>query len=181
MPKRTDIKTILIIGAGPIVIGQACEFDYSGAQACQALREEGYRVVLVNSNPATIMTDPNYADATYIEPIHWRVIESIILKEKPDAILPTMGGQTALNCALDLATRGILDKYGVQLIGATREAIDKAEDREKFRIAMRKIGLDTARAAIAHSLEEAKQVQAQVGYPTIIRPSFTLGGSGGGR
>jgi carbamoyl-phosphate synthase large subunit len=180
MPKRTDIKTILIIGAGPIVIGQACEFDYSGAQACQALREEGYRVVLVNSNPATIMTDPNYADATYIEPIDWRVIESIIIKEKPDALLPTMGGQTALNCALDLASRGVLEKYGVQLIGASREAIDKAEDREKFRIAMRKIGLETARAAIAHSLEEAKQVQVQMGYPTIIRPSFTLGGSGGG-
>lgn len=180
MPKRTDIKTILIIGAGPIVIGQACEFDYSGAQACQALREEGYRVVLVNSNPATIMTDPAYADATYIEPIDWRVIESIIIKEKPDAILPTMGGQTALNCALDLASRGILEKYGVTLIGASREAIDKAEDREKFRVAMKKIGLETARAAIAHSLEEAKQVQVQLGYPTIIRPSFTLGGSGGG-
>jgi carbamoyl-phosphate synthase large subunit len=180
MPKRTDIKTILIIGAGPIVIGQACEFDYSGAQACQALREEGYRVVLVNSNPATIMTDPNYADATYIEPIDWRVIEQIIIKEKPDAILPTMGGQTALNCALELAEHGILEKYNVQLIGASREAIDKAEDREKFRIAMKKIGLETAQAAIAHNLEEAKQIQAQLGYPTIIRPSFTLGGSGGG-
>lgn len=180
MPKRTDIKTILIIGAGPIVIGQACEFDYSGAQACQALREEGYRVVLVNSNPATIMTDPDYADATYVEPINWRVIESIIAKEKPDAILPTMGGQTALNCALDLASQGVLEKYGVELIGASRDAIDKAEDREKFRVAMKNIGLETARAAIAHSLEEAKQVQAQLGYPTIIRPSFTLGGSGGG-
>jgi carbamoyl-phosphate synthase large subunit len=180
MPKRTDIKTILIIGAGPIVIGQACEFDYSGAQACAALREEGYKVVLVNSNPATIMTDPEYADVTYIEPIHWSVVEKIIAKEKPDALLPTMGGQTALNCALDLAKKGILEKYNVELIGASREAIDKAEDREQFRVAMQKIGLSVPRSAVAHSMEEAKQVQAQLGYPTIIRPSFTMGGSGGG-
>ncbi len=180
MPKRTDIHSILIIGAGPIVIGQACEFDYSGAQACKALREEGYRVVLVNSNPATIMTDPGMADATYIEPIHWETVERIIEKEKPDAILPTMGGQTALNCALDLAHHGVLDKYGVELIGATKEAIDKAEDREKFRTAMRKIGLDMPRSAMAHSMEEAMQVQAEIGFPSIIRPSFTMGGSGGG-
>ncbi len=180
MPKRSDIKTILIIGAGPIVIGQACEFDYSGAQACAALREEGYKVVLVNSNPATIMTDPEYADVTYIEPIHWRVLEKIIAKEKPDALLPTMGGQTALNCALDLAKKGILEKYNVELIGASREAIDKAEDREKFRVAMQKIGLNTPKSAVAHSMEESKQVQAQLGYPTIIRPSFTMGGTGGG-
>ncbi len=180
MPKRTDIHSILIIGAGPIVIGQACEFDYSGAQACKALREEGYRVVLVNSNPATIMTDPNMADATYIEPIHWQTVERIIEREKPDAILPTMGGQTALNCALDLAHHGVLEKYSVELIGATREAIDKAEDREKFRDAMRKIGLDMPRSAIAHSMEEATQVQAEIGFPAIIRPSFTMGGSGGG-
>ncbi|MDD5405201.1 MAG: carbamoyl-phosphate synthase large subunit [Sulfuricella sp.] len=180
MPKRTDIKSILIIGAGPIVIGQACEFDYSGAQACKALREEGYRVILVNSNPATIMTDPEMADATYIEPITWQVVEKIIEKERPDALLPTMGGQTALNCALDLARHGVLEKFGVQMIGATKEAIDKAEDREKFKKAMEKIGLACPRAAIAHSLEEAFQVQAMVGYPTIIRPSFTMGGSGGG-
>ncbi len=180
MPKRTDIRSILIIGAGPIVIGQACEFDYSGAQACQALKEEGYRVILVNSNPATIMTDPDYADVTYIEPINWEVLTSIIAKEKPDAILPTMGGQTALNTALDLAKHGILEKYKVELIGATREAIDKAEDREKFRLSMHKIGLATPLSAIAHSMEEALQVQAPLGYPTIIRPSFTLGGTGGG-
>jgi carbamoyl-phosphate synthase large subunit len=180
MPKRTDIKSILIIGAGPIVIGQACEFDYSGAQACKALREEGYRVILVNSNPATIMTDPGMADATYIEPITWQVVEKIIEKERPDVLLPTMGGQTALNCALDLAKHGVLEKYSVEMIGATREAIDKAEDREKFKKAMEKIGLACPRAAIAHSLEEAFQVQAMVGYPTIIRPSFTMGGSGGG-
>ncbi len=180
MPKRTDIKSILIIGAGPIVIGQACEFDYSGAQACKALREEGYRVILVNSNPATIMTDPGMADATYIEPITWQVVEKIIEKERPDVLLPTMGGQTALNCALDLARHGVLEKYSVEMIGATREAIDKAEDREKFKKAMEKIGLACPRAAIAHSLEEAFQVQAMVGYPTIIRPSFTMGGSGGG-
>jgi carbamoyl-phosphate synthase large subunit len=180
MPKRTDIQSILIIGAGPIVIGQACEFDYSGAQACKALREEGYKVVLVNSNPATIMTDPGTADVTYIEPITWQVVEKIIEKERPDALLPTMGGQTALNCALDLAREGVLDKYGVELIGASREAIDKAEDREKFKQAMTRIGLGSARSGIAHSLEEAMQVQAAIGFPAIIRPSFTLGGSGGG-
>ena len=180
MPKRTDIKSILIIGAGPIVIGQACEFDYSGAQACKALREEGYKVILVNSNPATIMTDPEMADVTYIEPITWQVVEKIIAAERPDVLLPTMGGQTALNCALDLARHGVLEKYGVEMIGATKEAIDKAEDREKFKKAMEKIGLACPRAAIAHSLEEALQVQAMVGYPTIIRPSFTMGGSGGG-
>ena len=180
MPKRTDIKTILLIGAGPIVIGQACEFDYSGAQACKALREEGYRVVLVNSNPATIMTDPGMADATYIEPITWQMVEKIIAIEKPDALLPTMGGQTALNCALDLAKHGVQEKYGVEMIGASKEAIDKAEDREKFKKAMAKIGLDSPRSALAHSMEEALQVQAMVGYPTIIRPSFTLGGTGGG-
>ena len=180
MPKRTDIHSILIIGAGPIVIGQACEFDYSGAQACKALREEGYRVVLVNSNPATIMTDPEMADATYIEPITWTALERIIDRERPDALLPTMGGQTALNTALDLVRHGVLAKYGVELIGASREAIDKAEDRDLFRQAMRRIGLDMPRSAIAHSLEEAIQVQAPVGFPAIIRPSFTLGGSGGG-
>jgi carbamoyl-phosphate synthase large subunit len=180
MPKRTDIKTILIIGAGPIVIGQACEFDYSGAQACKALREEGYRVVLVNSNPATIMTDPETADVTYIEPITWQVVAKIIDKERPDALLPTMGGQTALNCALDLDREGVLAEYGVELIGASREAIDKAEDRQKFKAAMEKIGLGSARSAIAHSMEEALQVQAAIGFPAIIRPSFTLGGTGGG-
>ena len=180
MPKRTDIKSILIIGAGPIVIGQACEFDYSGAQACKALREEGYRVILVNSNPATIMTDPEMADATYIEPINWRMVERIIAAERPDALLPTMGGQTALNCALDLAHHGVLEKYGVEMIGARREAIDKAEDREKFKKAMERIGLASPRSALAHSMEEALQVQAMVGFPTIIRPSFTLGGTGGG-
>jgi len=180
MPKRTDLQSILIIGAGPIVIGQACEFDYSGAQACKALREEGYRVVLVNSNPATIMTDPDTADAVYIEPINWWTIERIIEKERPDAVLPTMGGQTALNCALDLVREGVLEKFGVELIGASRKAIDKAEDRDLFRRSMRKIGLDMPRSAIAHSLEEAHQVQAPIGYPVIIRPSFTLGGSGGG-
>ena len=180
MPKRTDLESILIIGAGPIVIGQACEFDYSGAQACKALREEGYRVILVNSNPATIMTDPEMADATYIEPVHWKHVENIIAKERPDAILPTMGGQTGLNCALDLAREGILEKYDVELIGATKEAIDKAEDRQQFDVAMKSIGLETPRSAIAHSLEEAKQVQAQLGFPCVIRPSFTLGGSGGG-
>jgi carbamoyl-phosphate synthase large subunit len=180
MPKRTDIKSILIIGAGPIVIGQACEFDYSGAQACKALREEGYRVILVNSNPATIMTDPETADAIYIEPIQWRIVEQIIAQERPDALLPTMGGQTALNCALDLAREGVLEKYGVEMIGASREAIDMAEDREKFRDAMTEIGLESPRADIAHSLEEALQKQAAIGFPTIIRPSFTMGGSGGG-
>jgi carbamoyl-phosphate synthase large subunit len=180
MPKRTDIHSILIIGAGPIVIGQACEFDYSGAQACKALREEGYRVILVNSNPATIMTDPEMADATYIEPVTWRAVAAIIEQERPDALLPTMGGQTALNCALDLVREGVLAEYGVELIGASREAIDKAEDRDLFRKAMRKIGLDMPRSAIAHSLEEAIQVQAPIGFPCIIRPSFTMGGSGGG-
>ena len=180
MPKRTDLKTILIIGAGPIVIGQACEFDYSGAQACKALRDEGYRVVLVNSNPATIMTDPEMADVTYIEPVTWQVVESIIAKERPDALLPTMGGQTALNCALDLAKHGVLEKYGVELIGAKKEAIDKAEDREKFKKAMTRIGLGSARSTMAHSMEEALQVQAAIGYPVVIRPSFTLGGAGGG-
>ena len=187
MPKRTDLKTILIIGAGPIVIGQACEFDYSGAQACKALRDEGYRVVLVNSNPATIMTDPEMADATYIEPITWEVVEKIIEKEQPDAILPTMGGQTALNCALDLHRHGVLDKHGVQLIGASPEAIDKAEDRMKFKDAMTKIGLGSALSGIAHSMEEATAVHAMIaqtnnnsGYPVIIRPSFTMGGTGGG-
>jgi carbamoyl-phosphate synthase large subunit len=180
MPKRTDIKSIMIIGAGPIVIGQACEFDYSGAQACKALREEGFRVILVNSNPATIMTDPDMADAIYIEPITWKTLERIIEKERPDVLLPTMGGQTALNSALDLVREGVLEKYGVEMIGASREAIDKAEDRDLFRKAMRKIGLDMPRSAIAHSMEEAQQVQAQIGFPTIIRPSFTMGGSGGG-
>ena len=180
MPKRQDIKSILIIGAGPIVIGQACEFDYSGAQACKALREEGYRVILVNSNPATIMTDPKMADATYIEPIEWKTVEKIIEKEKPDALLPTMGGQTALNCALDLDRHGVLEKHKVEMIGANKEAIDKAEDRELFRQAMLKIGLDMPKAAIAHTLEDALKAQEQVGFPTIIRPSFTMGGSGGG-
>ena len=180
MPKRTDIQSVLIIGAGPIVIGQACEFDYSGAQACKALKEEGYRVILVNSNPATIMTDPEMADATYIEPINWQTVERIVDMERPDAILPTMGGQTALNCALDLAKYGVLEKYGVELIGASREAIDKAEDREKFKQAMARIGLANPRSSLAHSLEEAIQIQAGIGFPTIIRPSFTMGGSGGG-
>ncbi len=180
MPKRTDLKSILIIGAGPIVIGQACEFDYSGAQACKALREEGYRVILVNSNPATIMTDPEMADVTYLEPITWQIVEKIIEKERPDALLPTMGGQTALNCALDLAHHGVLEKYGVEMIGATKDAIDMAEDREKFKAAMTRIGLGSAHSAMAHSMEEAQQVQARFGFPTIIRPSFTMGGSGGG-
>lgn len=180
MPKRTDIKTILIIGAGPIVIGQACEFDYSGAQACKALREEGYKVVLVNSNPATIMTDPDMADVTYIEPIEWRTVEKIIEKERPDAILPTMGGQTALNCALDLSKNGVLKKYNVELIGAKEDAIDKAEDRGRFKEAMEKIGLSTPKSFVCHTLEEAWAAQAEVGFPTLIRPSFTMGGSGGG-
>ena len=187
MPKRQDIKSILIIGAGPIVIGQACEFDYSGAQACKALREEGYRVILVNSNPATIMTDPEMADATYIEPITWQVLESIIAKERPDALLPTMGGQTALNCALELHRHGVLARYGVEMIGANEQAIEKAEDRLKFKEAMTGIGLDSAKSGIAHSLEEAWQVQRRIaeltgstGFPTVIRPSFTLGGTGGG-
>lgn len=180
MPKRTDLESILIIGAGPIVIGQACEFDYSGAQACKALRQEGYRVVLVNSNPATIMTDPDMADVTYIEPITWQVLERIIEKERPSAILPTMGGQTALNCALDLHRHGVLDKYGVELIGARPEAIEKAEDRQKFKQAMESIGLGSARSAIAHSMDEAWEAQRDIGFPVIIRPSFTLGGTGGG-
>ena len=187
MPKRSDIKSILIIGAGPIVIGQACEFDYSGAQACKALRDEGYKVILVNSNPATIMTDPEMADVTYIEPITWEVVERIIATEKPDAILPTMGGQTALNCALDLHRHGVLEKYGCELIGASPEAIDKAEDRQKFKDAMTKIGLGSAKSGIAHSMDEAHEVQQRIqnetgssGFPVVIRPSFTMGGSGGG-
>ena len=180
MPKRTDIKSILIIGAGPIIIGQACEFDYSGAQACKALREEGYKVILVNSNPATIMTDPEMADVTYIEPITWQVVERIIDKERPDAILPTMGGQTALNCALDLHRHGVLDKYKVELIGASPEAIDKAEDRSKFKDAMTKIGLGSAKSGVAHTLDESWAVQKELGFPVIIRPSFTMGGTGGG-
>jgi len=180
MPKRDDIRSVLVIGSGPIVIGQACEFDYSGAQACKALREEGYRVILVNSNPATIMTDPEMADAVYIEPVHWRTVERIIAKERPDALLPTMGGQTALNCALDLVREGVLEKYKVELIAASREAIDMAEDREKFRNAMREIGLECPRSRIAHTMEEALAVQAEIGFPTVIRPSFTMGGSGGG-
>ena len=180
MPKRTDIKSILIIGAGPIVIGQACEFDYSGAQACKALREEGYKVILVNSNPATIMTDPEMADVTFIEPVNWRVVERIIERERPDAILPTMGGQTALNCALDLYNNGVLEKYGVELIGASPTAIAKAEDLSKFKEAMTQIGLESARSGIAHSMEVAWEVQKEIGFPAIIRPSFTLGGTGGG-
>jgi carbamoyl-phosphate synthase large subunit len=180
MPKRTDIKSILIIGAGPIVIGQACEFDYSGAQACKALREEGYRLILVNSNPATIMTDPDMADAVYIEPVQWQTVARIIEVEKPDALLPTMGGQTALNCALDLVREGVLEKYGVEMIGASREAIDMAEDRGLFRQAMTEIGLHTPKAYIVHSMEEAEQVPPSLGFPIIIRPSFTMGGSGGG-
>jgi len=181
MPKRDDIKSILIIGAGPIVIGQACEFDYSGAQACKALKDEGYRVILVNSNPATIMTDPELADATYIEPIHWQVVANIIEKERPDALLPTMGGQTALNCALDLEKRGILKQHNVEMIGADKDAINKAEDRDLFRQAMIKIGLDMPKAFIAHTMEESANVQKELGaFPIIIRPSFTMGGSGGG-
>jgi carbamoyl-phosphate synthase large subunit len=187
MPKRTDIHSILIIGAGPIIIGQACEFDYSGAQACKALREEGYRVILVNSNPATIMTDPEMADVTYIEPITWQVLAKIIAKEKPDALLPTMGGQTALNCALDLHRNGVLAQHGVEMIGANEHAIEKAEDRMKFKDAMTSIGLDSAKSGIAHSLEEALAVQRRIvgeiggtGFPMVIRPSFTMGGTGGG-
>src|SRR5210317_556500 len=180
MPKRSDIESILIIGAGPIVIGQACEFDYSGAQACKALREEGYRVVLVNSNPATIMTDPEMADSIYIEPVDWRTVAMIIEKERPDALLPTMGGQTALNCALDLVRKGVLEKFGVEMIGASREAIDMAEDRDLFRQAMADIGLATPKASLAHSMEDALDILDRIGFPTIIRPSFTMGGSGGG-
>nr|MBA2409708.1 carbamoyl phosphate synthase large subunit [Gammaproteobacteria bacterium] len=180
MPKRTDIKSILIIGAGPIVIGQACEFDYSGAQACKALCEEGYRVILVNSNPATIMTDPEMAHATYIEPVEWATVAKIIEREKPDTLLPTMGGQTALNCALDLEREGVLERFGVEMIGASSDAIDMAEDRHRFRTAMDEIGLASARSNIARSLQEAMDIQEDIGFPTIIRPSFTLGGSGGG-
>jgi len=187
MPKRTDIHTVLIIGAGPIVIGQACEFDYSGAQACKALRAEGYRVVLVNSNPATIMTDPDMADATYIEPITPSFVEKIIIREKENvppgrvfALLPTMGGQTALNTALSLRKRGVLEKYGIELIGASAEAIDKAEDRELFRNAMTKIGLGSAKSDVAHNMDESWAVQKTLGFPVIIRPSFTMGGTGGG-
>ena len=180
MPKRTDIQSILIIGAGPIVIGQACEFDYSGAQACKALKEEGYRVILVNSNPATIMTDPAMADATYIEPITWETVAKIIEKERPDALLPTMGGQTALNCALDLERHGVLAKYGVEMLGANADAIDKAEDRSRFDKAMKDIGLSCPRSDIAHSMDEAYAVLEEIGFPCIIRPSFTLGGTGGG-
>jgi len=180
MPKRTDIESILIIGAGPIIIGQACEFDYSGAQACKSLREEGYKVILVNSNPATIMTDPEMADVTYIEPITWQMVAKIIERERPDALLPTMGGQTALNCALDLAREGVLTRFDVELIGASKKAIDKAEDREKFKAAMTRIGLASARSGIAHNIEQALDVQAEIGFPAVIRPSFTLGGTGGG-
>src|SRR4030088_869642 len=168
MPKRTDIKSILVIGAGPIVIGQACEFDYSGVQACKALRDEGYRVILVNSNPATIMTDPQMADATYIEPITWQMVARVIEKERPDALLPTMGGQTALNCALDLAREGVLEKFGVEMIGASREAIDKAEDREKFKLAMKKIGLDSPRSSLAALMDQPLHVQACIGFPVVI-------------
>src|SRR6201995_4221750 len=180
MPKRTDIQSILIIGAGPIIIGQAAEFDYSGAQACKALRKEGFRVILVNSNPASIMTDPGMADAIYIEPVNWKTVARIIEKERPDALLPTMGGQTALNTALDLVREGILEKFGVELIAASRAAIDMAEDRELFRNAMREIGLECPKSQIARSLEDALEIVSELGYPTLIRPSFTLGGSGGG-
>src|SRR5580693_6038925 len=180
MPKRTDLESVLIIGAGPIVIGQACEFDYSGAQACKALKQEGYRVILVNSNPATIMTDPEMADAIYIEPINWRTLARIIEKERPDALLPTMGGQTALNTALDLVREGVLEKFGVELIAASRAAIDMAEDRELFRDAMRSIGLETPRSRLVRTLEEGLEAVGEIGYPAVIRPSFTLGGSGAG-
>ena len=180
MPKRTDIKSILIIGSGPIVIGQACEFDYSGVQACKALKSEGYKVILVNSNPATIMTDPEMADRTYIEPIYPEFVEKIIEKERPDAILPTLGGQTALNCSVKLAEQGILKKYGVEMIGANAEVIRKAEDRELFKEAMQKIGLDLPRSGRAHSLPEAREIAKEIGYPVIVRPSFILGGTGGG-
>src|SRR5215208_4343727 len=180
MPRRKDLESILIIGSGPIVIGQACEFDYSGTQACKALREEGYRIILINSNAATIMTDPEMADATYIEPIEWSIVARVIEKERPDALLPTMGGQTALNCAMYLQREGVLERCGVEMIGASSDAIDMAEDRNRFRNAMQEIGLASARSAIAHSFEEAVEVQQEIGFPTIIRPSFTLGGSGGG-
>ena len=177
MPRRDDIDSVLIIGAGPIIIGQACEFDYSGTQACKALKEEGYRVILVNSNPATIMTDPASADAIYIEPIHWRTLERIIEKERPSALLPTMGGQTGLNCALDLDSEGILEKYGVELIAASRTAIEMAEDREQFRVAMQEIGLEVPTSAVAKTMQEAWDIQREVGFPTIVRPSFTLASS----
>ena len=180
MPKRTDINSVLIIGAGPIVIGQACEFDYSGAQACKALREEGYRVILVNSNPATIMTDTDMADATYIEPVDWQTVKKIIQKERPDALLPTMGGQTALNCALDLDKQGVLKEFDVEMIGASKDAIDKAEDRERFRETMMKIGLAMPKSEMVHDPEQAKRALDVIGFPAIIRPSFTLGGTGGG-
>ena len=180
MPKRKDIESILIIGAGPIIIGQACEFDYSGTQACKALKEEGYRIILVNSNPATIMTDPDSADSIYIEPINWKTIEKIIIKEKPNALLPTMGGQTGLNTALDLASRGILEEHNVELIGATKTAIDTAEDRELFKQAMQDINIDVAKSGLANNLNEALEIATLIKYPVIIRPSFTLGGSGGG-
>ncbi len=180
MPKRTDIKSIAIIGAGPIIIGQACEFDYSGTQACKALREEGYRIILINSNPATIMTDPSMADATYIEPITPKVVAKILEKEKPDALLPTMGGQTALNTALALAEDGTLDRLGIELIGADQNAIEKAEDRQKFKECMDELGLESARSAVVHSMDEARAALDDIGLPTIIRPSFTLGGTGGG-
>ncbi|MFO0966524.1 MAG: hypothetical protein U0793_13195 [Gemmataceae bacterium] len=180
MPKRTDIKKILLIGSGPIVIGQACEFDYSGTQACKALREEGYEVVLVNSNPATIMTDPDMADRTYVEPITWEIVAKIIERERPDALLPTLGGQTGLNTAMDLFKHGVLQKYKVEMIGARADVIDKAEDRQKFKDAMLKIGLDVPKSGVARSLEEAQHIREQTGLPCVIRPSFTLGGTGGG-
>ena len=180
MPKRQDIESILILGAGPIIIGQACEFDYSGTQACKALEQEGYRVILVNSNPATIMTDPDIADSTYIEPVQWQAIEKVIAKEKPNALLPTMGGQTGLNTALDLARKGILDKYNVEMIGATKKSIDTAEDRELFKVAMEEIGIEVAQSGLVRNLEESFKILKQIGFPIIIRPSFTLGGSGGG-
>src|SRR4051812_18523242 len=180
MPKRKDLKKILLIGSGPIVIGQAAEFDYSGTQACKALREEGFQVVLVNSNPATIMTDPETADRTYIEPITWQVVEKIIAKEKPDALLPTLGGQTALNTAMDLHRHGVLEKYGVEMIAANAEVIDKAEDRSKFKAAMVKLGLDVPRSGVAHSLGDAMTLLDDIGLPCVLRPSFTMGGSGGG-
>ena len=180
MPRRTDLKKILLIGSGPIVIGQACEFDYSGTQACKALREEGYTVVLVNSNPATIMTDPGMADRTYIEPVHWEIVAKIIERERPDALLPTLGGQTGLNTAMDLHRHGVLTQYGVEMIGANPAAIEKAEDREKFKAAMLKIGLDVPESGVARSLAEGQTVLRQVGLPCVLRPSYTLGGTGGG-
>src|SRR5260221_7355031 len=180
MPKRTDIHKILLIGSGPIVIGQACEFDYSGTQACKALREEGYTVILVNSNPATIMTDPNMADRTYIEPITWEVVAKIIEKERPDALLPTLGGQTGLNTAMDLFHHGVLEKFGVEMIGARADVIDKAEDRQKFKEAVQRIGLEVPKSGVARSLAEAQEIREQVGLPCVLRPSFTMGGTGGG-